>query len=449
MAYGAWVTVSGARRWQGPYSLADAQLGPLELLASLPQGLDGTAGRLASRLATQLAREVTAATGQPAEVEIDPHVRGADGTMSSEDLPLALFMAAAQALRSCLWAARAADTRDVASGDRPSTADAVGVTSRETDLSSAARRTAEALRTGLGPQGSTTTLLAALDTAARWHLDGAATTAGLRHLVVPGGDEVDHAALVTAATSVLAELDARLAVRDALGVPNGDEPVPDALTLATARIRALLPEALVLPPFALDAPDTLAASATRSRRRTGGAAETLGRLSQIGRAREQVGAAANAVDLLEVATGIAFDPVLTQLPDLSEEGWAATTLPESAGPRTCLLALAWPAAEQLTGPVSGLVVDAWTEVIPDRRVISGVAVHVDAPSAKAPQSLLLALPPTGGDWSFEEVLGIFRETLDRARQRAVGPEQVEGFGQFLPAVYLADDTDPGPAMATA
>ena len=73
-------------------------------------------------------------------------------------------------------------------------------------------------------------------------------------------------------------------------------------------------------------------------------------------------------------------------------------------------------------------------------------MHVDAPSARAPQSLLLAVPPADGTWGFEDVLALVRQTLDRARQRAVGPEQVEGFGQFLPAIYLGDDTDPGPAV---
>ena len=295
-------------------------------------------------------------------------------------------------------AGRPADARDLAVGDLASTADAAAVGNREAVVTRQARDAAAALRTALGALAApadgasagraadTASALAALDTVARWHVAGATTRAGLLDLATPGGDETDRAALLAAASAALTELDARLAARDAVPEPAAGAGSAGLLAAALARIQALLPGTPVLPPFTPADPVTLAASAARSPARTGGPATALGWLHAVGRAREQTGMMADAVDLAEAAGGPGFDPVLAQLPDLPGEGWAATTLPGASGPRTCLLALAWPAAEQLSGQVSGLVVDAWTEVIPDRRVTSGIAVHVDAPSAKAPQS---------------------------------------------------------------
>lgn len=90
------------------------------------------------------------------------------------------------------------------------------------------------------------------------------------------------------------------------------------------------------------------------------------------------------------------------------------------------------------------MLDTWTEVIPDRRATTGLAVHFDAPSSRAPQACLLAVPPATGGWDFDRVLTLVRQTLDRARQRAVGPAAIEGWGQFLPAALLGADADPGP-----
>jgi hypothetical protein len=63
----------------------------------------------------------------------------------------------------------------------------------------------------------------------------------------------------------------------------------------------------------------------------------------------------------------------------------------------------------------------------------------------APQSCLLAVPPGDGPWSFDHVSEVVRQTLRRVRQRAVGPAAIDGWGQFLPAVALGEDADPGPA----
>jgi hypothetical protein len=431
VSYGAWVSEDGARRWEGPFTLADAGLGWLDLLGDLPAGAALGDGPLARRLEWRIAR-AAADTGHLVEVRVDPTAGGRPG------LPLRLFLAAAQALRGVLHGARAADAADLATDQPASTVDVAAVADRDAVLASNARAAADRLRSALADPGtSTAAVLDATVALAAWRVPGAVPAAGLRDLAGPGGDPADRAALLVEAGDVLARLDARLATRDAV--------TGAGLDAALDRMHALLPGAVVLPPFAPPDLAGLRASAARSPARLGGAPAAVRWLHQAGRVRDRVGAAATALDLVEAAAGAArFDPVLVQLPDHAAEGWAATGVPTADGsPRTCLLALAWPAATATR--FVGLALDTWTEVIPDRRATTGLAVHFDAPSSRPPQCCLLAVPPGSGGWDFDRVLSMVRQTLERARQRAVGPAAIEGWGQFLPAVLLGADADAGPA----
>ena len=453
VVYGAWVVEDGARSWQGPFTLAGSGIGWLDLLGDLPAGASLGPGPLARRLEWTIAR-AAAAGGRAVDVRIDP---AAGGRAGPGQLPLRLFLAAAQSLRGLLHGGRAADAADLGTGRPASTTDVAAVAARESRLSTTARAAADRLRHALGagadgpasaagqpsaadPAGAdspTSEVLDAMVALAGWRVPGAVPGAGLRDLATAGGDTADRDALLTAGRDVLARMDARLAARDAV---EGDD-----LTAVLARIRALLPGTVVLPPFTPPDLPGLRASAGRSAARLGGPAAAVRWLHQVGRARDRTGAAAAAVDLVDAAAGrTRFDPVLVQLPDHPGEGWAATTAPVTdRSPRTCLLCPAWP--DPAADRFAGLVLDAWTEVIPDRRATTGLAVHFDAPSARAPQACLLAVPPTSGGWSSDHVLAVLRQTLKRARQRAVGPAAIDGWGQFLPAVFLGADADPGPA----
>lgn len=269
---------------------------------------------------------------------------------------------------------------------------------------------------------------------APWQIAGAIPSAGLAD-IAGYGDTADHEALRREAEAVYGRMQTRL---DAHNAVRGTD-----IAASLARMRALLPGAVVLPPFAPVDFEAIRASAARSVDRIGAPEKALPWLHQVGCVRERVGAAAAAVDLVEAAAGEArFQPTLIQLPDHPEEGWAATSLPaREASLRTCILSLTpLPAAAR----IAGIAIDTWTDVVPDTKATTGIAVHFDAPSARPPQVWLLAVPPREGAWTYDEVLGVVRQTLDRARQRAAGPAEIEGFGQFLPAIYLADTTDPGP-----
>jgi hypothetical protein len=138
---------------------------------------------------------------------------------------------------------------------------------------------------------------------------------------------------------------------------------------------------------------------------------------------------------------VLFDFSLGQLPDREGEGWVALERPSADDRgRLCLLATGRRPAT-FAGTVAGLVLGTWTEAIPRQGHDAGLAVHFDAPSARAPQAILLCAAPPQDGFSFEVVRDMVKQTFDLAGRRMVGPETL-GLGQFLPAVYLQADTTP-------
>ena len=100
------------------------------------------------------------------------------------------------------------------------------------------------------------------------------------------------------------------------------------------------------------------------------------------------------------------------------------------------------------GSVTGLVIDEWTEVVPNRQETTGIAFHFDQPGTQPPQSLLLAIPPDDREkWDIGLLEAIIRETLELAKLRTVDARllaQETDLDQVLPALYfglnLAADT---------
>ena len=96
-------------------------------------------------------------------------------------------------------------------------------------------------------------------------------------------------------------------------------------------------------------------------------------------------------------------------------------------------------------PQCGLLLDEWTEVIPGETETTGLAFHYDKPSSEPPQAMLLATPTQfTGAWSWQDLVDTLHDTLDRARLRAVEPQQLDQtpLSVFLPATILATTWSP-------
>jgi len=88
----------------------------------------------------------------------------------------------------------------------------------------------------------------------------------------------------------------------------------------------------------------------------------------------------------------------------------------------------------------GLLLDDWTEVIPAKQETAGLTFHFDRPNAEAPQALLVITPPEfTGSWQWQDIVDAVRETLERAKSRAVEPAQVDQtpYARFLPMTVMA------------
>jgi hypothetical protein len=189
--------------------------------------------------------------------------------------------------------------------------------------------------------------------------------------------------------------------------------------------------------------DSAGLEATFTRPRLAGREAATAWLSAAGRVDPGARRLRIAVDLAEAVRGAPlFGFAIGQLPDHPEEGWVARERPVADGRgRLCLLATgAAPGA--FAGPLAGLVLGTWTEAVAQGAHDAGFAVHFDAPSARAPQAVLLCVADPEGGFDFERVRDMVRQTLDLARRRMVGPETLLGLGQFLPAAYLHGDTAP-------
>ncbi len=92
-------------------------------------------------------------------------------------------------------------------------------------------------------------------------------------------------------------------------------------------------------------------------------------------------------------------------------------------------------------PMAGLLVDEWTELVPSLDETTGIAMHINRPNAVAPQALLVAVAPKQtGRWAWSDLIAILNDTMDRARLRAVEPDDIKNpYFQLLPPIVTAFD----------
>jgi hypothetical protein len=263
----------------------------------------------------------------------------------------------------------------------------------------------------------------------------------------------DRDEVVAQARGVVVEMRALAARERQLVTAFGNPPGAPAEVRArhhVARIRALLGEHFpVLPRFSVDAPKAAALTASNAARTTllGGDELAIGswlqRMALVRPGIDRLARVRTAAELLRSDAAVK-DLVLTQLPHAPGERWIALPFGGAVPAAELGIVALWSGAVSFSAPLAGLFCDAWPETVPSTEETTGVAFHFDAPGARPPQAILLAVPPQAEQpaWSVDAILDTITEAQDLARIRAVGPRQLEWLGTMLPAIYLPDSFSP-------
>jgi hypothetical protein len=235
--------------------------------------------------------------------------------------------------------------------------------------------------------------------------------------------------------------------------PGGTTP-PERAAHQMARIRALLgAEFPVLPLFRAQDPVSLTASRADRFALSAGddlaAGDWLGRMALVRPGAARLARVRSASELSH-GDAVPRDLAVLQLPHTPGQRWLALPYARDAQgaeivPPAQLAVVAHCSGEvDFAAPLAGLFGDAWAETIPAREETTGLAFHHDAPGARAPQTMLLAVPPAVVDpsWSVQKVLDTVTEARALAGIRGVGPDRLEWLGTLLPAVLLPDSASP-------
>jgi len=162
--------------------------------------------------------------------------------------------------------------------------------------------------------------------------------------------------------------------------------------------------------------------------------EWLQSLVRVRPAPEAVGRAMWYGEWLDTA-GLRLSPL--QLPVRAGDAWIGTAFGDQLSPGDVASIVLCAAMPSLAEPLSGLLLDEWTELVPTAEQTTGIAFHFNRPNAVAPQALLLAVSPRlRGGWSWEDLVTVIVETFERARSRAVEPDMIAQIPYFqaLPAI---------------
>lgn len=179
-------------------------------------------------------------------------------------------------------------------------------------------------------------------------------------------------------------------------------------------------------------------------------AELLDWTAKYAHVRDDLRALSRALDTVDLISGAAdklvFD--VAQVTKVRHKVWLGLALPDQGTPGgSSWVVLDGGGAGGLADgtPVTGYLVDSWTERLPDRTATVGAHFQFDAPSSKAPQAILVAMTPNSDTpWTQELLERTLLETVENAQLRAVKVPDIGRFGHHLPAIFVGDGIDAGP-----
>lgn len=409
-------------------SLLDLDVGPLDVLAL------ADAAQVPQR--SELEDRILHAAALPSDATGVQIVFQAAATLPPGSIlfPDALYLA--QTLRQCLGAARALGPQDLAT---PETAAAsaggavnmADLRARATAAISGLSAVISALTAAIaGLPGATAPVRAALLRSSYYGVAGS----------IPATASGSDPALATQAGNVLGVLQGRAGKAAAVNVGTASlDDLTGVFTTIFGTSFTVIPQ--FTPPDLATVQAAFAQSAGLVASDPQAPARWLRQLTHIRPAVSRLDLAMSAAQAL--VGGALYPPALTlgQLPPPSAppDRWLGLPIDPTKPPDKGRIAFACIAQGDpaIQGTYAGLLLDEWLERIPSTRENASLVFHFDEPSARAPQSLLLAVCPDGrSNWDDEILQAILQETLQLAKIRTVDLASIEQVGQILPALYF-------------
>ena len=259
---------------------------------------------------------------------------------------------------------------------------------------------------------------------------------------VPASASGADPALVTQASAVIAVLRARLTKAQAVNLPTAQ--LADLQTvLQTVFGTAFTALPRFTPPDLITLQSAFAQSASLVASDPVAPARWFRQLTHVQEGAARLDMALSCAQALS-GTNAVYPPAFTlgQLPPPASgpDRWLALPLDPAHLPDKGRVAFACLTSGDPTtqNVYAGSIVDEWNERIPSVPTNASLAFHYSEPSARAPQSLLLAVCPDGRPfWDNALIQATLEETLELAKIRTVDLASVEGVGQILPALYFA------------
>lgn len=414
MATAQIVGASGAVVATVAMTLADLGLGPLDVLA-----LASSPSELAARL-TRLAwsrRPPTTPAGSTLSLVLER-----DSTWTLDKLSMGELMTVAQSCAALIAGARAATAADFTTPDK-----SIDLAIDTAELQTRADQAVAALNTARGHFGD--------GTAADVALMGAAEFG-----VVNAVPSIDPGSWPAQGAAAKAELDVRASREATLEV--GFSRTGAAATALrdhdVARLQIVFGAGFAVAcrftaAFAGTLPLVFASSAGLLSTKP---LEPLTWLARYARVRAGTARLAESMMYAEaLSSSAAWTPVVAQLPVVAGEVWAGLQLTAGASTADRLSLVAVGAVQDAK---AALVIDEWAETIPYTAETTGVTFHVDDPTARAPQAILLGVQPdTSNSWTLLSVEGTLLDAIEMARLRTADPDSLGNIGHFLPALLFA------------
>jgi hypothetical protein len=393
-------------------TLADLAIGPLDVLAMSSSELDGRLTYLAwSR------RPSTTPAASTVQLQL-----ARDPTWAADQLSVAELMTVTASAMALIAGTRAATAVDFTTPDQN-----VDPAIDLTDLQARADNAVAALNTARTHFSDSTAVDAALIAAAGFGVVNA----------VPVFDSTQWTSQATAAK---AELDARATKVASLeaGFSRAGAAATAVRDHDVARLQIVFGAGFAVAPcltstFAGTLP-LLFGSSTTLLGATPLAPVTW--LAQSARVRAGAGRLAESMMYAEaLASSAPMALTVAQAPVVAGDVWAGLPLKSGAQPADRLSLVA---AGTVAGVKAALIVDEWMETVPNTAETTGVTFHVDDPTARAPQAILLGVQPdTAVSWTLPTIEGTLLDSIEMARLRTVDPDSLGGVGHFLPALLFA------------